>query len=338
MTINIRPAELSDLETLSDLLLADARERYTIDPVLWKLGNNPREKILATITAEMANKKPPFRQQILVAEFDSEIVGVTHSMLLPAPPIYAGESGSPGLIMEDSFVGPNAPRGTRSALFSAAEADLIGAGAQILLASSVEGGAWESEYTRQGYEPLTRYFAKTNLSQANEFANVRKATEADVPAIVTSSATNRQILWDLNELFWKPHADADSRFDWWMKHSLTLGDRDMFVSVLDGRFQGYAISQPATPLHFPTPHDISGIGVIDDFYHDELEQPNGLSALGANASALLEAAEAALENRGNSSALVVCPAAWKSKITVLEKAGYSNAITWFVKISGQSTR
>lgn len=338
MTINIRPAEPSDIGVLSDLLLADARERYAIDPFLWKLENNPREKILSAIAAEMENEKPPFRQQILIADIDGKIVGVTHSMLLPAPPIYAGESGSPGFIMEDSFVVPNAPRGTRSALFGAAEADLIGAGAQILLASSVEGGAWESECTRQGYEPLTRYFAKTNLSQANEFANVRKAKEADVPAIVTSSATNRQILWDLNERFWKPHADADSRSDWWMRHSLTLGDRDMFVSELDGRFQGYAISQPATPLHFPTPHDISGIGVIDDYYHDELEDPNDLSAGGANAAVLLEAAEVALEKRGNSSALIVCPTAWKSKIVVLERAGYSNAITWFVKIHGQAKR
>jgi len=32
-----------------------------------------------------------------------------------------------------------------------------------------------------------------------------------------------------------------------------------------------------------------------------------------------------------SAAVVVCPAAWTSKITVLERAGYKTAIMWMIK-------
>lgn len=49
------------------------------------------------------------------------------------------------------------------------------------------------------------------------------------------------------------------------------------------------------------------------------------------ASSLLRAAEAAFVDRGMSAAVVVCPAAWTSKITVLERAGYKTAIMWMIK-------
>lgn len=333
MTITIRPAKPSDLEPLSDLLLADAKDRQSHDPTLWKLDTAPRTKILLTVRAAMEAEDPPFRQQWLVAETDAGLVGVTHSILLPVPPIYAGAFGPPGLIMEDCFVASNAPPETRRALIKAAETDLVDAGAQILLASSVQDGAWKSEYAHQGFEPLTMYFSKTGLSRASAFANVRQAKDMDVPAIVASSAVNRQILYDLKPLFWEPHPEADARFGAWMNRSLTLSDRDMFVSEAGGTLQGYAISHPATPLHFPTPHDISDVGVIDDYYHGEFENPQAINAGGNNAASLLHAAEAARQTRGNTSVLVVCPAAWQSKIALLTKAGYKNAITWFFKMN-----
>ena len=139
-------------------------------------------------------------------------------------------SARPGLIMEDCFVAPGAPAGTRRDLLKAAEADHIEAGVLILLASSVPGGAWEAAYADQGYAPLTPYFAKTGLTRQTPRAPVRQATEDDVPGIVAASAVHRSILNDLHSLFWKPHADADARFGTWMKRSLTLPDRDMFVS------------------------------------------------------------------------------------------------------------
>lgn len=334
MTITIRPAGLHDLDQISDLLLADAKIRCAFEPGLWKLDSAPREKIGSVVKASMEAKKPAFREQWLVAEIGGDIVGVTHSILLPIPPIYAGELGPPGLIMEDCFIQADAPPETRTGLFRAAEAELVKAGARILLASGVAGGDWENEYMRHGFEPLTLYFAKTGLSEARAFNHVRSAIEDDVPNIVTLSAVNRRTLKDLHPIFWKPHADADSRFGSWMNLSLTFNDRDMFVLETEGKLQGYAISQPATPLHFPSPHDISAIGVIDDYFHEELEDFEEPSPGSDKAVALLEAAEAARGRRGNTSVMVVCPACWRSKIALLEQSGYRKAITWFMKMSG----
>lgn len=333
MTLTIRPANVSDLDQLVELLLADAQDRRTTRPGLWKLDSDAHHRTYSAIKTAMEAEKPPFRQQWLIAERQGEPVGVTHSILLPIPPIYAGEFGSPGLIMEGCFVAKRAPAETRHKLLKAAEADLMEAGAVILLASSVENGPWESEYAKHGYEPLTMYFAKTNLTKAKTFANVRLANADDVPAIVASSAIHRRILDDIKKRFWKPHEDADHRFGAWMMRSLTLDDRDMFVSEQDEKVRGYAISQPATALHFPAPHDISDIGVIDDFYHDAFEDPQELGMSGPEASALCAAAEAARERRGDHAVLVVCPAAWQSKIALLERQGYSNAITWHFKIA-----
>lgn len=330
MTLTTRPAVLDDIDTIAALLFDDAKQRCTVDPALWKLAAEPEDRIKSVLLIAMTNDAPPFRQQWILAEARGKAVGVAHSILLPVPPIYAGEFGPPGLIMEDCFVAPDAPPETRRILLEAAEADLLEAGAEILLASSIQGGTWASLYSQDGYDPLTMYFAKSGLKQPEKHENLRKANQEDIPSIVASSAKHRGILKDLHPLFWKPHAEADDRFGAWMTRSLTLDDRDMFVSV-SGGVHGYAISQPATPLHFPTPHDISGIGVIDDFYHGALQDPAVLSGDTDNAKALVTAAEAARSERGDTSVLVVCPAAWASKIELLKQAGYRNAITWFIK-------
>lgn len=331
MAINIRPAAIADIDAISGLLVEDAKQRAAVDPDLWSLSEQPLGKIKSSISSAMRNESPPFRQRWLLAEVNGKAVGVTHSILLPVPPIYAGEFGPPGLIMEDCFIAPYAPVDTAEGLLEAAELDLLQAGAQILLASSIEGGMWADVYAQQGYDPLTMYFAKTGLGQAQPSGVVRKATAQDVPKIVTSSAINRRVLQDLHPTFWKPHADADDRFGSWMTRSLTLTDRDMFVSERDGHIQGYAISHPATPLHFPSPHNISRIGVIDDFYHDDLENAASLENGCDDAMALFEVAEAARAGRNDTSVLVVCPATWKSKIDLLERSDYRNAITWFIK-------
>ncbi len=330
MSISIRPADLSDLDNMVQLLVSDGELRQAADPTLWKMEADADGKVRSTVKAALENVTPPFRQQWLLAEADGKPVGITHTILLPVPPIYAGESGAPGLIMEDCHVTDDAPADTAQALLKAAEIDLVEAGAKILLGSCAVGGTWEAEYSARNYEPLTLYLAKVGLCEPMTLQGVRDASDEDVENIVMSGAENRRLLFDLNT-FWKPHSDADARFDAWMRKSLALADRDMFVSETNGEFTGYAISHPATPLHFPTPHDIAAIGVIDDFYHVDLADPSKLAGNGAGASELLYAAEAALEARGNDAALIVCPAAWASKIDVLEAAGYINAITWFIK-------
>lgn len=116
-----------------------------------------------------------------------------------------------------------------------------------------------------------------------------------------------------------------------MARSLTLSDRDMFVSDVDGDVEGYCISQPATALHFPTPHSIDTTGIIDDFYHTDFAGTENLNGDSQPALSLLNAAKASRKARGDTAVLVVCPAAWTSKIQLLKAAGFDNAITWFKK-------
>lgn len=334
MPLTIRPAAPADLPPLVDLLLADAEARCRADPGLWRMDPSARDKTTGTIRAAMQAGNPPFRQQWLVALAGRRLAGVAHSILLPVPPIYAGEFGPPGLIMEDCALAPDAPEGTRDALLRAAEADLTTAGARILLASGIQGGDWDGAYHAHGYAPLTMYFARTGLDRPAAppaaAPGARPATPDDLPGIVAASALNRRILHGLHRQFWKPHPDAGQRFGAWMQRSLTLQDRDLFVTP---RGDGYAVSQPATPLHFPPPHDISGVGVIDDFFHPATADPQALAPSAPQAAALFQAAEAARARRGDHSVLVVCAAAWRSRIALLESLGYRNAITWHIKLA-----
>ncbi|SNT07594.1 hypothetical protein [Antarctobacter heliothermus] len=330
MSPSVRPAVMADLDILTDLLMRDAEQRQIADPDLWTLRADARAQTAAAVKRAMENENPPFRQQWLLAEAGGAVVGVIHTILLPVPPIYAGEFGAPGLIMEDSYVSDSAPDDTRAILFAAAEADLIEAGAKVLVASSIVDGAWTRVQTDRNYVPLTLYLARTGLRAQTGAASVRKATEADVPAIVGLSAEHRQILMDLN-VFWKPHPDADVRFGSWMARSLTLPDRDMFVADPEGEIEGYAISQPATALHFPPAHDIAATGFIDDFHHADLQDPDRIEGSGKGALDLFAMAEAALAQRGNDAALVVCPAAWGAKKALLEAAGYETALVWRIK-------
>lgn len=331
MSISVRNAHISDLDTVVELLIADAERRQAIDPTLWKMEAAPRDKITPAIKAFMESENKAFHQALLLAEADGKAIGIAHTFILPVPPIYAGGSyGPPGLILEDCHVTDDAPAGACQALIEAAESDLVRAGAETLLGQSAAGRALEGEYRMRGYEPLTLYLARTGLRPTEDRPAIHGATDGDIDDIVSASAEHRRIISNL-DAFWKPSSDADARFAAWMRKCLTLTDHDMFVSDSDGQFHGYAISQPATHMHIPLPHDISAVGKVDDFYHVDTADPAVLADDAAGASDLLRAAEAALAARGNKAAFVVCPAAWASKIALLESAGYRNAMTWFRK-------
>lgn len=53
MTIAIRPAKISNLDVIADLMLRDAKERYALDPVLWRLATDPRDKINSAVQSAM---------------------------------------------------------------------------------------------------------------------------------------------------------------------------------------------------------------------------------------------------------------------------------------------
>jgi hypothetical protein len=331
MTVRIRAAETLDVPAIVDLLMEDAVQRQASNPVLWAVaGAAAREKVADALVVALEADDQPFRQKWLVAEAGTEIVAVTHSMLLPVPRIYAGRWGDPGLLLEDCALAAATPPGTADALLDAAEADLRAAGARLLLASSVPGGRWQATYERHGYADLTLYLTKDLRGGAVRPREIRPAAGHDIPNIVERSAENRKALAAIDE-FWTPHSDADTRFGSWMKRSLTLGDRDMLLAGPADALDGYVIAQPASRLHFPSAHDIAGIGVIDDYFHADYADPSVLRNGGKGAAMLLHAAEAALAVRGFASVLVVCPSAWTSKISVLEGEGYETAMVWMIR-------
>lgn len=323
----VRPATTEDLPRMVELLLADARARHAQDAVLWTLADDAAAQVEKAVTFAPTADRRQFWQ---VAEADGRIAGVVHSMMLPVPPIYAGADGEPGLILSDSFAASDAPEGTVEALVEAAEAILEAAGAQIVLSSFVAGRAWEAAFEGRGYEPLTLYLSRTDLGGVGMPPDARPASPSDVPGIVARSAENRAVLFGIDP-FWAIHPQADARFDAWMRRSLTLPDRDLLVTGPAEAPEGYVIAQPASRLHFPPAHDIAGTGVIDDFHHPDLADPATLAGGGAGATALLRAAEAAFAERGVGAAFVVCPAGWRSKVEVLEAAGYEIAMVWSIK-------
>ncbi|MGP6086399.1 hypothetical protein [Antarctobacter jejuensis] len=326
----IRPASIDDVPAMVDLLLADAAERHLKDPVLWALAEDAAARVEKAVIFALTAEAQPFRQFWQVAEADGAITGVVHSMSLPVPPIYAGTFGEPGLILPDSFTSPDAPAGTTEALVSAAEAILKENGAQVLLSTFVTGPDWQAAFEGRGYAPLTLYLSRSDIGDAGKPSAVRPANEADLPGIVTRSAEHRAILNQI-DTFWAPHPEADTRFEAWMRRSLTLPDRDMLVIGGAEALEGYAIAQPASRLHFPPAHEIAGVGVIDDFHHSDLADPMTLSNAGRNATGLLQAAEAAFAERGTGVAFVVCPAGWRSKVELLETQGYETAMVWSIK-------
>ena len=116
-----------------------------------------------------------------------------------------------------------------------------------------------------------------------------------------------------------------------MRRSLTFKDRDMFVATAAGVVRGYITAQPIAPLLVPAAHDIAAVGVVDDFYDEDLLDISALLNGGSSAESLLAAAESAFARRAINSTLVVCPAAWPSKVALLERRGYQQAKLWMLK-------
>ncbi len=330
MPISIRPATASDLPQMADLLIADAEQRESRNPVLWSLSDDAHEKVESAVRAGLDGANSSIRELWLIAEASGRPVGIAHAMMLPVPPIYAGAWGAPGLILDDSYIVEDAPSGTAEALLAAAEAALRDVGARLLVASCAGDAQWRSILDGHGYDPVTLYMGKANFDVCDLPAGVRSAVPDDVPGIVAASAEHRKTLARLHP-FWTLHPDADARFGNWMRRSLTLTDRDMLVCGAPDDVHGYAIAQPISPLLIPAAHDIKAVGVLDDFYHKDFANVSEISHGGSAVADLLSAAESAFAKRNFKAALVVCPAAWRSKISVLEKQGYRIAKLWMLK-------
>ncbi len=324
----IRPATRSDAPGMLDLLVRDAERRRLLDPALWSVATDARVRIEAALAGGLDGST---RELWLIAEVSRQLVGIAHAMQVPVPPIYGVTTGPPGLFLDDCFATEAAPAGTPEALVEATEAALRAAGVSATIASCPSAGPWRTVFERRGYEPVTFYMAKHGLEARALPPRVRSAGPEDVPGIVTLSSNHRKTLAKLNPRFWPPHPEADSRFEGWMRYSLTLKDRDMFVADSPGETHGYIIAQPVSPLLIPAAHDIRSIGVIDDYYDHDFADVSAVSNGGVSAAALLSAAETALARRAYAATLVVCPAAWTSKVTLLEREGYRTAKLWMLK-------
>lgn len=331
MLPSIRPATPHDLSAIVALLTEDALARRLQDPLLWRVAADAPARIERAVAAALDRTEAPARELWLVGEHSSRIVGVTHAMMVPVPPIYDGSAGPPGLLLDDCFTSADAPSGTAEALLVATEAALRAAGAPRLIASCPAAGPLRPLYERHGYEPVTLYMVKHRFSPDAFPRTVRPASAEDVPAIVKLSARHRKTLAELNPQFWHIHSEADTRFDAWMRRSLTLKDRDMLVAAVAAEVHGYVIAQPCSPLLVPTAHETAGIGVIDDFYDEDFANASAVSGSGASGENLLAGAESAFARRAVDSALVVCPAAWASKVSLLERRGYRTAKLWMLR-------
>lgn len=176
------PATPTEIPAMSPLLLEAARVRAGRDPALWPLTDNPSEAVEQALNRAMTAENPPFRQQWLRSD-----AGLTHGIHLPVPPIYAGRFGAPGLIMDDSTLSPDASADAAAQLLVAAEEDLRGHGARILLAASAPGGAFEAAFQAAGYAPLTLYYARSGLTPS---ASSRTSVPPnDTPEAASEAAT-----------------------------------------------------------------------------------------------------------------------------------------------------
>jgi len=325
MPPSIRRATAQDIPGMAGLLIMDAERRRLLDPALWALAADTSTRIESALDRGLAGSSTSPQELWLLAEAAGRLVGITHAMIVPVPPIY-GVAASPGLFLDDCFTAPDAPPDTAEALLVATEVALRAAGAGDLIASHPAAGPW-----RPLYEPVTLYMAKHGFSAHDLPPGLRSARPEDVPGIVKLSADHRRTLAELNPRFWPLRPDADSRFKTWMTYSLTLTDRDMIVAGGPDEMHGYIIAQPISRLLIPAAHEIGAIGVIDDFYDQDFANVSALSNDGATAAKLLSAAQSAFARRVFAATLVVCPAAWTSKAELLKQQGYRTAKLWMLK-------
>ena len=326
----MRFAVAHDIPRMTELLLQECGRRRSLDPALWAVAGDARASIERAITASLNPSAKALPEFWVLAEAAGQIVGLSHAVIVPPPPIYAVE-GRPGLILDDSFTLAEAPEGTSQELLAATEAALKDMGAAGLIASCLENGPWRALFTAAGYEPVTLYMSKHSFAARPAVPSTRPAGLDDVPAIIALSADHRATLQRLNSRFWTIHPEADQRFGGWMRYNLGLTDRDMIVAGPPSAISGYLIAQPITSLHVPAGHDVAPIGIIDDFYATDFAQVARLANGGRGAAGLLAAGERAFAARNVQAALVVCPAAWASKRALLTRAGYRTAKLWMLK-------
>lgn len=335
MSQHIRAAEPRDIPAIMALLLGDARIRQSLMPRLWSIAPDAASRVAASLATVSQPVTGPLRHHWMVAERDGAIVAVAHGVNLPAPPIIELRGGTAGILMDDSHFSDD--RALSAALLAATEQALRDAGAMLFVAASPANWTARTNFLEEsGYEPTTLYMAKAGLAAHDVTGAVRKADAADIAGIVRLSALHRARLQKANPVFWNIHAEADSRFAAWMRTSLDLPDRSMFVCGPAADITGFIIAQPGSPLHLPPAHDAASVGLIDDFYTMSFEPAGDGAGTSGPSRHLIEAAEDAFHARGIDVALAICPVRMTAKVNALRDAGYETANLWLVKSNRHS--
>lgn len=253
---------------------------------------------------------------------ESDGTAVARIAVIPPPPIYDLKGGLAGVVLGTWRVTDIEPL----------DCLLRDRGAAMLV---MDCTANEESKRRQlearGYIATTHYMLKANLAAQTPDATVRQATERDIPDLVAFNREARARLHEANPAFWTSHPDAETRFGLWMKFSLTMRDRAMFVSEGDKNLSGFIIAQPASPIQVPIELDDAQIGVIDDFHCTTFGSALDRARDDGVARHLLQAAESALAAQGKTGAIAICPVAWTAKTALLEASGYKVHHTWFTR-------
>lgn len=204
-------------------------------------------------------------------------------------------------------------------LLDAAEAFLDVGQAAVLVAACPARDTHKLRLLQErGYSPLTLWMTRPVDASAHLPSTVRPATEADLPALVRLNRDAQESKRRANPRFWTPHPDAPARFGDWMRHSLTLPDREMLVNDTGEGVSGFVIAQPTG---LPPAHDPAHVGTLDDLHVDDW----------ATLSTLLSSADHAFAQRGKTTVQIICPATWEAKRGALEAAGFRTANLWLLK-------
>lgn len=310
-TITRRRAGAGDVGRLRPLLLAAARERTALEPDLWPPHPQAEARVQARLERDLAQ---PERFAWFLAERNGEAVGAVSAGLFPAPPVY--RSLLAGLIGDDLYARTPEVMGP---LLDEAEAFVREGGAAVLNAACPARASERlGHLAARGYRPLTLWMTRPVDPQATRPAAVRPATEADLPALVRLNAAAQEGKRRASPRFWTPHPEAPARFEAWMRHSLTLPDREVLVHGGPRGVDGFVVPQPTG---LPPAHDAARIGTLDDLAADAW----------ATFRPLLEAAHQALAARGVRTVQAICPAGWPQRRAVLEGAGFRPANLWLLK-------
>jgi len=330
MTMRVRAAETGDILAISTLLLEDAKTREALNPPLWAIAPDAAARVMASLETISNPFTGPIRHHWIVAEENGAILAVAHAANVPPPPIIDLAGATAGVLLDDCHFAADAD--ISSALLQSAEQVLADAGAILFVAATPKDWTTRTSFlAAAGYETTTLYMAKTGFLTDRVSGTARLATDADIEGIVRLSARHRAQLQIASPVFWHIHAEADARFAGWMRTSLTLPDRAMFVSGPRDSIDGYIIAQPGSPLHLPPAHDVNRIGMIDDFYAVAFEQPETESSQTGGPAVLLSAAEGAFHGKNIDTALAICPARMTGKADFLLSHGYTVANLWMVK-------